>query len=204
MGALTAALIGSGIMQAGSQIAAGKTAKYEYDINAIVAQQQADIAKYQADVFQAKKGFEEYRYNRQIAKYSGFIRSRTGKAGIEMSGSPLAFLLDTQTQLEMDKFTGQYNLETQRQFSLAEARNYQIASRNYRRAGKQALTAGYINAFSTLLQTGSQAGSRMNFSGWGQARSAGAYERAWNRAGLEGTSQSKILGFDTARYAGRF
>jgi hypothetical protein len=66
-------------------------------------------------------------------------------SGVKLSGSPMAVLLDQQKQINIDKAIGQFNLEQQKRYTLAEADSL-------RRQGKAALRAGYTNAFTSILQ----------------------------------------------------
>ena len=129
--ALTAATAG---LQIGQGVSANNEAKY----NASLSEQKAQ----QIDI---QKGLEGYQADRSINKMRGTIISRTAANGLDMSGSPMASMIDTLTQMELDKSIGQYNLEV-------EKRNALSTADQYRRQGQSALMAGYANAFSSILQ----------------------------------------------------
>lgn len=139
MGLMTAAI---GIMGAGSQIAGGIAGYQEGRYNATVLAQQAGMIT-------AQKELEAAQYDRAIRFTVGKTIARTAGAGLEMSGSPMAVMIDTVTQMEMDKAIGQYNLEVQRRFTLAGASME-------KRRGAMALTTGIMGGFSTALQTGAK------------------------------------------------
>jgi hypothetical protein len=67
-----------------------------------------------------------------------------------MSGSPLAVLVDNETQGQLDKSIGQYNLEIQRRYAMSEATNSRFVGSEQSRLAKM---TGYSNAFSTMLNT---------------------------------------------------
>ena len=158
MGLATAAIIGLGVTQAGMQIASGisasKQAKYEGEYNASIYEQQAGMIEEQ-------KKLEAYQYNRGIARVKGTTVARTAKSGLLMGGSPLSIMIDTETQMLLDKSVGEYNLEVQKRYVQSGARYYRYAGKE---ASNAALWGGYTNAFSTLLSTGFSAGM-MNMPG---------------------------------------
>jgi len=144
MGLFTTLAIGLGVASAGQSIAGGIAANKEAKYNASVMEQQAGM-------IDAQKGLEGYQYDRAKNQLFGKGVARTAKAGFELSGSPMAVMIDSLTQLEMDKSVGQYNLEVQKRFALSSADQY-------RRRGKTALASGYANAFSSILKAGFDAG----------------------------------------------
>jgi hypothetical protein len=140
MGFASAALLGLGALQVGTSISSGNAQNKEAKYNAALAEQQAANIENQ-------KGLTAYQYNRQIGQVAGTTTARIAKSGLTMSGSPMAIMLDTYTQMEMDKRIQISNLETQKQQSLSQAQAY-------KRQGKTAQFAGYTNAFTSALSTG--------------------------------------------------
>ena len=149
MGLLTAAIAALGIMQAGQSIAGGIAQSTEAKYNAKIKEQQAQMIG-------AAQNVEAMQYNRQIGRAASTSIQRTAKSGLAMSGSPMAKLLDTQTQMEMDKAIGQYNLEVQKRFALSEAEQYKKQSKLY-------MTQGITQGFTQLLTTGLDYGMK---AGW--------------------------------------
>ena len=139
-----------GIFQAGQQIIAAGKESTEAKYNAKIKEQQAKM-------IEAQKGLEAYQFDRAMGKAGGTLRANVGASGITMSGSPMAAWIDMETQMELDKAIGQYNLEYQKRFALSEAGGYYRQASNIK-------AAGYSNAFSTLLNTGVNYGIA---SGWG-------------------------------------
>lgn len=124
-------------VQAVSQIGQGYAQKEEANLNAILLQGKANLIDVQ-------KGIEKEQYTRFKAQMMGKSMAAIAKAGVMPSGSPMAVMLDAQTQINLDQAIGQFNLEQQKQYTLAEAESY-------KRAGRRAVSAGYTNAFSSLL-----------------------------------------------------
>jgi hypothetical protein len=87
----------------------------------------------------------------------GKSMSNIAASGIAPKGSPMAVLLDSQTQINLDQAIGQFNLEQQKRYTLAEADQV-------KRQGAAAARSGYTNAFASMLQGAS---SYASYKGWG-------------------------------------
>ena len=154
MGATATAAFGTGLAAtalAGSAIGAG--------MNIMAGQSQAAEAKrqgeYNAKVYEQQAGMigeqkrlEGLQYDRARARLKSTGIARTAGSGFEMSGSPLALMLDTETQMNMDKEIGQYNWEVQKRYTQSGATAYRDIGANQSRLAKW---TGYSNAYSTLL-----------------------------------------------------
>jgi len=139
MMAAAAALAG---MQIGQGFAASREAKFN-----------AKLYEQQAGAIDVKKRLQLRQDERAKRRMAGTLTSRVAKSGIQLSGSPLAVLLDNLTEMELDQQIGQYNLEVQKQYSLS-------AADRYRRQGRASVMSGFTNAFSTMLMSGFDYGSR--------------------------------------------
>ena len=165
MGAMTAIMVGMGVVSAAQQMIGGNAAKSEADYNASVALSEskynASVLKQQAGMIQDQKELQLAQDKRAIRFVMGKTVSVTSSKGIEMSGSPMAIMIDTRTQLEMDSAIGQYNLEVQKFGVLSQAestlRKGETVASQYRRSGVTARTAGYVGGLTTLFQTGAYA-----------------------------------------------
>ena len=139
---------GLGAFQAFTQIQGAKqqakSTKQAGEYNALLYEQQASM-------IESQKKIEEYQYNRKAVKLRGAATASAAGRGLLMSGSPLASMIDNETQLEFDKNIGQYNLNVQASQAKAAA-----AMTRYQ-SGQEASymkKSGYMNAFSTILNTG--------------------------------------------------
>ena len=98
-----AAVLGLGAMAAISQVNQGKataaSAKRQGEYNAQVYEQQAEMIA-------QKQKLEAHQWDRKISQMQGATVARTASKGFGMSGSPLAVMVDNDTQLELDKATG--------------------------------------------------------------------------------------------------
>lgn len=148
-----AAVAGAGIFSAVSSAKSGQaTAKsltYQGEHNAQIYEQQAGMIL-------EKKKLQDYQYNRASARMRASQVARTAGAGFNLSGSPLAMMIDSETQMLLDKATADYNLDVERNYALSGA-NYQRETA-YQQSSL-AKSTGYSNAFTTILNTGVAVGT---------------------------------------------
>jgi len=154
MGFATAALIGLGAIQAGTSIASGYAKSGEAKYNAALLEQTGPFYDYQAGLIEKQKQLDLYQANRQIGQVMGKMRAMTAGRGITLSGSPMAIMLDTYMQIEIDKRIGQSNLEMQKYNIQVEKSRAMSQAAAYRRQASTAIFGGYTNAFASALQTG--------------------------------------------------
>lgn len=159
----TAAVVGSlmlagGAMSASSSImganAQSKAIKKQTEYNAQVYEQQAEMVKRQ-------KQIQDYQFLRSSNAVRGAITSRTAGKGLMLSGSPLAILADTESQMLFDKAIEDYNLDVQANYADSAAKYQRTSGAINSRLAKY---SGYSNAFSTMLGTASNIGlMNMNY-----------------------------------------
>jgi len=169
MGAMTAMMVGLGAVQAGTQIAGGFMAKREAEHNANAIQSEAE---YNAGVYRQQAGMIEQQKQNKRIQDERMMRFAFGKTvataaakGLQLSGSPLAILVDTMTQLGFDKAITQYNYDVEKTAVLSQAesvsrRGASLAAR-YRREGDTAMFAGITGGLTTLMGTAAYASLRM-------------------------------------------
>lgn len=119
------------------------------------AEYNAQIYEQQGAMIQEKKKIADYQFNRNAARARGAIIARTAGKGLNLSGSPLAILIDNESQMQFDKAIEDYNLDIER--------NYAASGASYMRQtgaaqSRLARYGGYSTAFSTLLNTGTTLG----------------------------------------------
>lgn len=141
---LGGALLALSAVQAVSSIQQGNEAKKEADRN-------AQLLEGKAQMIDVQKGIENVQYERQKAQTMASSTAAVAKMGVMMSGSPMAVMIDQQKQIGIDQALGQFNLEQQKRYTLAEAESV-------KRSGKYAKRAGYTNAFTTALSGAVQYG----------------------------------------------
>lgn len=151
-----AALLALGAVKAVSQIGQGYAQKAEANYNATVLEGQADLIDVQKDI-------EFGQYQRKKGSQASTAAANIGASGIAFQGSAMAALISSQTQITIDQNIGQFNLEQDKNYKLAEA----AAAR---RGGKAAVKSGFTNAFTTMLSAGAAYGK---YKGGGKLTTAG-------------------------------
>lgn len=143
-----ALLIGGGIGSAASSVMAGnqqaKSIKAQGEYTAQVYEQQATMVKEQQKV-------ANYQFNRNAARARGAIVAATGGKGFNLSGSPLAIMVDNETQMQFDNAIENYNFDIESGYARSAAGYSRQTAANQ---AAFARASGYSNAFSTLLNTG--------------------------------------------------
>jgi hypothetical protein len=120
------------------QIQQGKAAQKEANYNAMITESQIGL-------IDTKAGIERVQYERLKAQTMSSGYARMAKSGLMPSGSPMAVMLDTVTQINMDQAVGQYNFKAEKVYKQAEADAM-------RRGGKQAVANSYMGALTTMGQ----------------------------------------------------
>lgn len=148
----TALLVAGGAFSAATQILGS-----QQQAKAIKGKAAYDSAVYeqQAEVIKEQKKISDYQYNRQAARARGEIVSKTAGKGLLLSGSPLAILADTESQMMFDKAISDYNLSVESNYATSAAR---FARSSGAVNARLAAYGGYGNALSTMLNTGATIG----------------------------------------------
>lgn len=136
------AMIAQGIFDAAVAIEQGRIAKAQADYNASILEGQARWNEFQADI-------EARQFNRTIGKVLGQGVAATAGAGLKFSGSPMAVMIDTVTQIKKDKAISLANIERERMYNVNAAQMTRIE-------GKNATRQATVNAFSSMLGAGSK------------------------------------------------
>ena len=157
----TGLLLAGGAFSATTSVMAGaqqaKAIQKQAEFNAQVYGQQAEIIK-------EKKAIQDRQFAREAGRIRGSIVSRTAGKGFNLSGSPLAILADTESEMLFDKAIADYNLELEKNYALSGAEYYRQSGAAQARLARY---QGFSNAFSTILNTGAQLGM-MNLGGGGK------------------------------------
>ncbi len=124
------------------------------------AEYNASIYDQQGQMIQEKKKIQDYQFNRDSARARGAIVNRAAGKGLMLGGSPLAILIDNETQMQFDKAVQDYNTQIEYNYAKSGAVNTREQGAQQARAAR---FNGYSNAFSTMLNTGLQVGM-MNMS----------------------------------------
>ena len=130
------------VMSAVGAIQQGKAAKNAANYNAAIATNDARIAELQAQA-------EESRHRRMARKAIGGIRAAYGASGVTLEGTPTDVLYESVANAESDALNIRYG-------GLLRSQGFMNTAQLDRMQGKNAQTAGYMNAASSLLSGGAQ------------------------------------------------
>ena len=156
----TAALIGIMAMSTAASAAVSINAGNEQaDALRVQAQRNARIQEDQAKMVAAAGKLQGEQDDRAIARAKAKARTIAAGSGLEMGGSPLALMIDLETQMEMDKQITQYNYAVQERSVRSGAANTMMSGMEN---AKLARAQGYSNAYTNALNNvGSFAIARM-------------------------------------------
>lgn len=159
VGTTTALLMAGGAFSAATSIAGSnnqaKAIEQQGEYNALVYEQQAQVIDQQREV-------SAYQHTRLRGRYRGSIVAGAGGRGLKLSGSPLAVLADTESELLFDQAIDDYNLQINKNYALSGAASYRADAANRARSTR---FSGYANAFSTLLGVGAGVAGQGGFGG---------------------------------------
>jgi hypothetical protein len=132
------AMLALSAVQAVGQIGQGKVAQAEANYNATLVQGKADMIGVSAEI---QKGQDKRAAGLQL---SSDISTVAGM-GLMPSGSVMAHILDTQTQMEINQAITQFNYKQEQNATVAQAGEIS-------RSGKLAVQTARADAFSTMLK----------------------------------------------------
>jgi len=170
--AATAAVVGAGISAYG-MIQQGKAAEAQAEFEAKEAQLNAQRAvanaQAEAEANQREQKFLEQRKKSALASQ----KSAVAASGLALSGSSLDLMSDTDLNFELQKADSREGSRLRQYQYLNQSRDFGIESQLRIIAGRNARTASYYGATSTLLSGAGQAAGYA-----GQARVASASSAA--------------------------
>jgi hypothetical protein len=138
MGIETALLIGSTVMQAEQQSAAGK-------FNQAVQNRNAEIAKQEANQIEQQNVWDLQNINKKFNQLQGQVTTRIMKSGTTLEGSGLRVLRNNAEEVEQEKKIMEYN-------SKVASGQRNEASNMYRIQGQFSRSAGDAAALGTLFK----------------------------------------------------
>lgn len=135
MGLETAALITTGIATlAGTGMSIYGSIKEGNDA-ANAARRNADTARMQAKNIEAAGALDAQRQRKQAESLYKRQKALYGASGVTFSGSPMAVMLDTAAEAELDAQIGEYNTKINRNQALSQADYDDYQAQVYSQAG---------------------------------------------------------------------
>jgi len=163
MGMMTTALLAISAAQGASQIAGGMYAEKEASASASLQEANAARLEAQAGVIDVMKNLRAMQDDRIINIAASKTVAATAAKGIEFTGSPASILVDTMTQMEIDKAITQYNFEVEKGRVMTDASITRIGARATRAGGKAARAAGISRGMTTFGSALMLAGAKGSF-----------------------------------------
>jgi hypothetical protein len=148
LGTTAALLLGAGAFSSATQIGAGNAQAKNIERQ---AKYNSEIYGQQAEMIKEQRKIQDAQFIRDSARIRGSIVSRTAGKGLLLSGSPLAILIDNETQMQFDKAVTDYNTDIEYNYAKSGQTFTTQTGRNQARLSR---FSGYGNAFSTMLTTG--------------------------------------------------
>lgn len=155
MGAAFLPILG-GVVGAGGSFAAGHAQSAAYEAQARIAEQNAKTAAAQGEESLRRGAREEKTLRRQARQFAGSQLASFAASGGTIGGSALGVMADTGMMTEEDADMLRYNTLKEKWGFDVERANHLNEASAARRSAKNAKTAGYTGAFSTLLGTAGQ------------------------------------------------
>jgi hypothetical protein len=134
-----ATMVALGTVQGIAQISEGYSSKAEAKYNASILESKAKMVDIQKDI-------EFAQYERLKGQYMSKSVANVAGAGLEMGGSSMAVMLESQRQINLDQAIGQFNLQQEKSMLLSQAKQI-------KRAGKRAVKQGFTNALTTGIKS---------------------------------------------------
>ncbi len=145
-----AMVVGTGLAAVGA-IQGGQAAKAQAEAQAKASEYNASLTKIQADVARQQAGAREEQQRRGARQVMGRQRAAIAQSGVGFIGSALDISEQSAANAELDALTTRYQGELAARGLLAQAEGDLYGAKVQRVAGKQAQTAGYLQAGSSLL-----------------------------------------------------
>ncbi len=155
---VTAMMIGSTVMGGMGAIQQGNAAAASAKYNAQVSDMNAKLAERQARDVVERGQIEEQQQRAKTAAIIGQQKAAMAANGVDLNfGSPLDTIVDTATMGELDALTIRTNTYREERDTRQQAENLRGQAGMYRAEAASAKTAGFLNAFGTVLGGGAQA-----------------------------------------------
>jgi hypothetical protein len=150
-------MVAGGVVQARAQQQAGEAQNIQAQNEARIAEFNAQVARRQGEAEAAALEAKARRQAKKGERVIGTARAAIGKSGVAFSGSTLAVLADTATELERDRLTILRESILARQRGESRAAGLGLEAQAARTRGKALKRAGKTKALGTLLSAGGKA-----------------------------------------------
>lgn len=149
--ATAAAIISAGIATYGA-VKQGEAANAQAKAQANAQEYNAQVQRNNADTALAQSNAAEEKQRREFGQLQGQAIAGIAQSGTGFGGSNADVLKQNAVNNELDALTIRYGGQTQSQGLMAQSQLDRANAAASRQAGKDAITAGYNNAGSSLLR----------------------------------------------------
>ncbi|MDX0262436.1 hypothetical protein GOC60_14735 [Sinorhizobium meliloti] len=155
---MTALTIGSTLAGTAGSLKQAQAASSAAEYNAKVGEMNATLSERRAKDAIERGAKEEQRKRQEVARIMGQQTAAMAANGVDVSfGSPLDTLVDTAVLGELDALTIRQNTYRESYDYQVDAANKRAGATLSRMEGRAAKTAGYLDAFGTVLGGGAKA-----------------------------------------------
>lgn len=155
---VTMLMAASTVMGAAGSIQQGNAAAASAKYNAQVSDMNAKLAERSARDAVERGQVQEQQQRMKTSAIMGQQKAAMAANGVDLKfGSPLDTLVDTATMGELDALTIRSNTAREERDTRQQANNLRGQAGMYRAEGAAAKTAGYMDAFGTILGGGAKA-----------------------------------------------
>ncbi len=152
--ALAALSFGASIFQASGQKAEGEAEGQTQELNAQLARQDAKLTQADIKISVAKRGLERGRERTKLKRFVSSQDALFAKAGVTLSGSPIALIEETTAEGELDILIGDINARIQQTEIQRQSDSLETEALQREAAGDRARSTGRTRAGLTLLTSG--------------------------------------------------
>lgn len=124
--------------------AEAKVTQAQYDLNATIAEGQADMINF-------AKGISNQRWFKKKGRMLAKSMARQGASGLRPTGSSQAVMVETQRQMNIDHVIDQFNYDQDIRYAKGEASQLRTKGQYAMESGRTDVARGYTNAFATAL-----------------------------------------------------
>ena len=159
--ALAALSFGGSVVKAFGQNAEGQAEQQRQNLNAQLAEQDALLTQADIKISKASRDLTRKRERRTLKRFVSTQNALFAKAGVTLSGSPIAVIEETIAEGELDIIINDINANLDQIELQRQADKYGFEAGQSRAAGKSAASAGRTRAGLTLLSSAVKLGSNL-------------------------------------------
>jgi len=148
---ITIAMVAATALTAAGQIQGGRAAEAEAKSAANMSEYNAKVQEQEARAIEQKSRFDSIKQAEAGERYMSSLQANIGASGSSGMGTPLLIQAKSAEELELENLLIGYEGQVGSQRALSQAAQDRMQAKIYKQKGKNAKTAGYIGAGTSLL-----------------------------------------------------